>query len=395
MKTIQDVDIRGKRVLVRVDFNVPLNAAGEITEDSRIRGALPTLQYALDHNAGLIVASHLGRPKGQVVPAMSLRPVAVRLGELLQRPVHIAPDCVGAEVQRLADQLTPGEVLLLENLRFHPEESKNEAGFAKALADLCDVYVNDAFAVSHRANASVEAIAGLAPVAVAGLLLARELDFFRQAFTDPDRPLAAVVGGAKVSGKLAALQNMLNHVNRLLIGGAMANTFLQSQGHALGASLVEPDMLDVARNVLADAAAKGVELVLPVDLVVADRFDAAADTQIVSVDAIPENWMALDVGPATLEKFQGVLAEARTIVWNGPLGAFEMAPFAAGTLALAETLAQSPALTVVGGGDTDAAVHQAGKAEQMSYISTGGGAFLALLEGRTLPAVAALLSAQR
>ncbi|MBW2620307.1 MAG: phosphoglycerate kinase [Deltaproteobacteria bacterium] len=390
MKTIKDMDLSGKRVFFRVDFNVPLDEHQNITDDSRIRAVLPTLEYALDHNAKLIIASHMGRPKGKVVPVLSLSPVAKRLGRLLKKEVIIAKDCIGSEIKALVNKMKRGDVVLLENLRFHSEEQKNDDAFARALAELCDVYINDAFAVSHRVNASVVAITKFAPVSGAGFLLQRELDYFKKAMADPQRPVVAIVGGAKVSSKIGALENMLRYVDKLIIGGAMANTFLKSIGYDLGKSKVEIDLIEVAVSVLRKAAESGIKLYLPVDAVVASHFDARAEIKIVPMQEIPQNWMALDIGPATSLLYSQVLYDAKTIIWNGPMGAFEMDAFSRGTFAMAHSVANSYALSIVGGGDTDVAVHKSGETDRITYISTGGGAFLALLEGKTLPAVAAL-----
>jgi len=392
MKTIKDMDLSGKRVFFRVDFNVPLDEHQNITDDSRIRAVLPTLEYALDHNAKLIIASHMGRPKGKVVPVLSLSPVAKRLGRLLRKEVIIAKDCIGSEIKALVNKMKRGDVVLLENLRFHPEEQKNDDAFAKALAELCDVYINDAFAVSHRTNASVVAITKFAPVCGAGFLLQKELNYFEKAMADPQRPVVAIVGGAKVSSKIGALENMLSYVDKLIIGGAMANTFLKSIGHDLGKSKVEIDLIEVAASVLRKAAESGIKLYLPVDAVVASHFDARAEIKIVPMQEIPQNWMALDIGPATSLLYSQVLYDAKTIIWNGPMGAFEMDAFSRGTFAMAHSVANSYALSIVGGGDTDVAVYKSGETDRITYISTGGGAFLALLEGKTLPAVAALNS---
>ena len=394
MKTIKEIDISEKRVLFRVDFNVPLDAHQNITDDTRIRSVLPTLRYALDHRARLVVASHLGRPKGQTVPSMSLAPVAKRLGRLLEKDVHMAEDCIGPRVQAQIDAMDPGDVLLLENLRFHAEEEKDDDEFGKALARLCDVYINDAFAVSHRKNASVSAVTRYAECVGAGFLLQTELEYFRRAMADPRRPLVAIVGGAKVSSKLGALENMLRHVDKLLIGGAMANTFLKAAGLAIGKSKVEEELVPTARDIMAHAAERGIRLYLPVDAVVADRLDAEAQIKIVPAQEIPDDWMAMDIGPATSRLYDEVLYDAKTIIWNGPMGVFEADAFSRGTMALVRSVAGSYALTIVGGGDTDVAVHKAGESERISYISTGGGAFLALMEGKTLPAVAALEAAE-
>jgi phosphoglycerate kinase len=390
MKTITEIDFSGKRVLCRVDFNVPLDDHQQITDDSRIRGVLPTLDYVLSHGASLILASHLGRPKGKRVPEMSLLPAAIHLEHLLGRPVKMAPDCIGTEVSALAAAMAPGEVLVLENLRFHAAEQKNDDAFAAALAGLCDVYINDAFAVSHRADASVEAITRYAPVSAAGFLLEREMTYFKKAMAAPQRPLVAVIGGAKVSSKLAALDNMLDHVDKILIGGAMANTFLKAKGLDVGKSKVEEELIETAAAMMKRADEKGIHFYLPVDAVTAMAFDEKATVRIVPVQEIPAEWMMLDIGPATSILYSQALYDAKTIVWNGPMGVFEMAPFSRGTMAMASSIANAHALTIVGGGDTDAALHQAGETDRVSYVSTGGGAFLSLLEGNSLPAVSAL-----
>jgi phosphoglycerate kinase len=390
MKSIKDVALKGKRVLVRVDFNVPLTKEGKIDDDSRIRAALPTLQHAVAQGAKLIVASHLGRPKGAVVAALSLSPVAHRLGQLMERPVGMAPDCVGPEVEAMIGQMKPGEVILLENLRFQAAEEANDDAFGRALGKLCDLYVNDAFAVSHRANASVVAVTKHVSQKVAGLLLDKELSWFKKAMEKPQRPLVAVVGGAKISSKLDALENMLRHVDKIIIGGAMANTFLRSFGFDVGKSRIEEDRIETAGEVYRRAMEMGVKFYLPVDVVAAQRFEADAESRVYTVQEIPTDWMAMDVGPATATLYSEALSDAGTILWNGPMGVFEMDAFSQGTFAMSHALAASQAMTIVGGGDTGSAVHKAGDAEQMSYISTGGGAFLALMEGKTLPAVAAL-----
>lgn len=390
MKTIRDVEISEKRLLIRVDFNVPLDEYQNITDDARIRAVLPTLQYALDHNARLILASHLGRPKGKAVPEFSLKPVAKRLGRLLGTEVAMAEDCVGEGVRDQVQAMKPGDVLLLENLRYHAEEQENDDDFGKALADLCDIYVNDAFAVSHRVNASVVSVTNFAPVSVAGFLLQKELDYFAKAMKDPSRPLVAIVGGAKVSSKLKAMENMLGHVNKLIIGGAMANTFLKQNGLEVGESKVEEDLLEAAGNLMARARELGVQVYLPVDVVAASRFAADAEFIIVPAPEIPPDWMAMDIGPATSLLYSEVLYNAKTIIWNGPMGVFEMDAFSRGTLRMVEAVADSYALTIVGGGDTDVAIHKAGEVDRISYISTGGGAFLTLMEGKPLPAVQAL-----
>ncbi len=390
MKSIKDISLSGKRVLVRVDFNVPLDEFQNITDDSRIQGVLPTLKYALDHNAKLIVASHMGRPRGKVVPELSLAHVAKRLGRLLEKDVKMAEDCVGPGVESLVSVMKDGDVLLLENLRFHAEEEKNDDAFSKALAGLCDVYINDAFAVSHRVNASVVAVAKYTPVSGAGFLLQKELDYFKKALAEPLRPLVAVVGGSKVSSKLTALENMLHHVDKFIIGGAMANTFLKSMGLQVGKSLVEEDLVEVAGDIMKKSIESGIKFYIPIDVVVAPDVASTPAIKIVPVQEIPPDWMALDIGPATSLLFTEVLYDAKTIVWNGPLGVFEVDAFSRGTIAMVNSVANSYALSIVGGGDTDVAIHKAGEMDRISYISTGGGAFLTLLEGKMLPAVAVL-----
>lgn len=393
MKKIQDIDLSGQRVFIRVDFNVPFDQYQNITDDSRIRAVLATLNYALDHDAKLIIASHKARPEGKVVEKDSLAPVAKRLGRLLKKEIKMAPDCIGPEVSELISNMEIGDVVLLENLRYHIEEQKNDETFAKELAALCDVYINDAFAVSHRVNASVEAIVKYVKLSGAGFLLQKELDYFQKAMADPSRPLVAIVGGAKVSSKLGAIENMLHHIDKLIIGGAMANTFLTSMGFDLGKSKIESKLVEVAGSVIESAKEKGIKLYTPVDAVIAQEIDSKASTKIVPVQEIPADWMALDIGPATSLLFSEVLYDSKTIIWNGPMGMFEIDAFSRGTLAMVSAIANSYALSIIGGGDTDVAVNRANETERMSYISTGGGAFLALLEGKTLPAVAALESA--
>ena len=390
MKTLKDLELAGKRVLVRVDFNVPMNDQGEITDDLRIRTVLPTLRYLVEAGARVIICTHRGRPKGQRVEAFSLAPVAALTAALIGRPVPLAPDCIGPKVEAAVAALKDGDCLMLENLRFHPEEEKNDAAFSRQLGALADVYVNDAFAVSHRAHASVVGVTAHVREKAAGFLLQKEMEYFQRAIGTPQRPLIAIVGGAKVSGKLQALQNMLGRVDRMIIGGAMANTFLKSQGYDVGASKVEDDLLDTARDLLVQARAKGVKVYLPVDVIAADRFAPDAVIKQVTIQDIPKNWMALDIGPASVVLFNEALADARTIVWNGPMGAFEMDAYARGTMALAHTVASSHALSVTGGGDSNAAVKQSGEAENISYMSTGGGAFLMLMEGKELPGIKAL-----
>ena len=389
-KSIDQLDISGKRIFLRVDFNVPIDKSGSITDDTRIRAVLPTLNYALSKNGKIILASHLGRPKGKPEPEFSLAPVARRLGELLKNEVKLAPDCIGPEAEKMAAAMKPGDVLLLENLRFHKEEEKNDPGFAQALAKLADVYVNDAFAVSHRAHASVEGVTKFFQDKAAGFLMRDELHYLGKVMEAPARPLVAVIGGAKVSGKLEVLQNLAPRVDRLIIGGGMAFTFLKSMGMEVGKSLVEGDLLKTAKEILEGANKKGVKVYLPVDCVVADKMDPAAQTKVVPRDKIPAGWMGLDIGPETLARFGEALGDAKTILWNGPMGVFEMEPFSKGTMGMVRQIVNSGAMSVVGGGDTDTAVHKSGLADKISYISTAGGAFLELLEGKKLPGVEAL-----
>ncbi len=391
MKTIADVSIKDKRVLVRVDFNVPLNDKQEVSEDSRIRAVLPTLKHLVEGGAKLIIMSHLGRPKGKPAPQFSLSPVAARLEELLEKPVRMLDDCIGESVKQAVEQMSGGDVILLENLRFYPGEEKNDPDFAARLAENCDIYVNDAFAVSHRAHASVEGVVKAAPVSVAGFLLKKEIDYFNNAVKTPKRPLVAIIGGAKVSSKLGAVENLLNRVDKLIIGGAMANTFLKSRGVDVGQSKVEEDLIETAGSIIRKAKEKGVEFLLPVDAVVADRIDPGADIRRVSINDTPSDMMILDIGPETSAMYARALNEAGTIVWNGPMGVFEIPAFSSGTMNILKDMANSGALTIIGGGDTDAAVHGSDDARKITYISTGGGAFLELMEGKTLPGVAALI----
>ena len=394
MKTIKDIDIAGKTVFVRVDFNVPLDKDRNVADDGRILAVLPTLTYVIERDAKLVIASHLGRPKGNVVPEFSLSPVAKRLSHLMQKDVKMAPDCIGEDVRSLVGNMKPGDVVLLENLRFHPEEEKNDGPFGKELAANCDVYINDAFAVSHRVNASVVSITQYASVSAAGLLLEKELDYFKKAMADPVRPLVAIVGGAKISSKLAALENMLQHVDKILIGGAMANTFLKYNGCNVGKSMIEEELVDTAGRILRLAAERNIKCYLPVDAVVAEDFQEEAAHRSVPVQEIPQQWMVMDIGPASVLLYSEALQDAGTVIWNGPMGVFEMEPFRHGTNAIANTIAELPAASIVGGGETGSAVHQAGVSDQITYISTGGGAFLTLMEGRSLPAVAALKAAK-
>jgi phosphoglycerate kinase len=388
--SIADVPMRGKRVFIRVDFNVPLDQQGRVTDDTRIQASLPTIRHAMAGGAKVLLASHLGRPGGKVEPRYSLKPVAARLSELLGRQVRVADDCVGPTVEGEIERMREGEVLLLENLRFHAEEEKNDPVFARQLARLADVYVNDAFGTAHRAHASTEGMTKFLPNAVAGLLMQAELRHLGPLLVHPKRPALAILGGAKVSDKIGLIMNLLPKLDRVLIGGGMAYTFLVAQGVAVGNSLVETDKVKAARQILARATALGVSLQLPDDHVVVERFEASAPTQIVARDGIPAGWMGVDIGPRTVEAFAQAIGEAQTIIWNGPMGVFEMPPFAKGTFAVALAVADSSATSIVGGGDSVAAVNQAGVAERMTHISTGGGAFLELLEGRELPGVAAL-----
>jgi phosphoglycerate kinase len=382
--SIRDLDLNGKRVFMRVDFNVPLAEGGkEITSDKRIKASLPSIQYALDHGAALILASHLGRPKGKPNPEMSLKPVAERLAALLGRPVAMAPDCIGPAVEKMLPK--PGEVLLLENLRFHPEEEKNEPEFSRQLASLCDVYVNDAFGSAHRAHASTVGMIAFVKQAAAGLLMDKELEYLNKVTKNPARPCVAILGGAKVSDKIEVIQNLMKFVDRLLIGGAMAYTFLRARGESTGKSLVEEDKIELARELMAQA---GDKLLLPVDHVVAAELKAGAASQV--ADRVPDGMMGLDIGPHTIEAYEKVIASAKTIIWNGPMGVFEMPPFDRGTMALARAVADSGAVSVVGGGDSEKAIKSAGVADKISHISTGGGASLEFLAGLELPGVAAL-----
>jgi 3-phosphoglycerate kinase len=383
---IADKEIAGKRVLIRADLNVPLEN-GKVSDDTRIVAALPTIQYVLANSATPIVCSHLGRPKGKPDPKYSLKPVAEQLARLLGCRVQMAPDCIGPDAERMAATIPCGDVLLLENLRFHAEEEANDPEFAQALASLADVYVNDAFGSAHRAHASTVGVTAYLP-AVGGFLMEKELTFLGQALASPSRPFVALLGGAKVSDKIEVIHNLLAKVDWLLIGGGMANTFLKAQGKAVGESLVENDKLDVAQTLLCEG---GQKLILPVDVLVADRLVAEAETRTVSVDAVPAGWRILDIGPETVELFSRYLGSARTVVWNGPMGVFEMEPFSAGTFAIAHVLAcLDDATTIVGGGDSASAVERAGVAKRISHISTGGGASLEFLEGKELPGVACL-----
>lgn len=392
-KTIRDIDVAGKRVLVREDLNVPLDPnTGQITDDRRIEAAIPTLKYLVDAGAKVIVVSHLGRPKGGPDDKLRMDPVAVRLQELLGRPVKKLNDCIGPSVEEAVAAMQPGDVILLENVRFYSEEEKNDPEFARKLAALADIYVNDAFGTAHRAHASTEGVAHYLP-AVAGFLMEKEIDYLSRALSDPDRPFVAVLGGAKVSDKIKVIENLLTKVNTLLIGGGMAYTFLKAKGLEIGKSILDADSLNLAKETMRKAQELGVAFELPVDVVVADRFAEDANTQTVPVEAIPADWMGMDIGPKTAEKWAGILKQAKTVVWNGPVGVFEMDKFAVGTKAIAEAIASSSAVSIVGGGDSAAALEKLGYADKMTHISTGGGASLEFLEGRELPGVVALLDA--
>ena len=390
MKYIDELDIKGKRVLCRFDFNVPLDSNLKITDDTRIRAGLPTLNYALDENAKVIITSHLGRPQGQVHPECSLTPVAKRLSRLLNKEVILTDDCIGPEVKQSIDGMKPGDVILLENLRFHPEEEKNDDHFAKELASFADVYVDDAFGNAHRNHASNVGITKYAKVCGAGFLIKKELNYLKRALDKPARPFVAIIGGSKVSGKLEALVNLIEKVDKMIIGGGMAFTFLKALGYEVGQSIVEDDLIDKALQVIETAKKLGVKFYLPVDFVIAEKKSAEAESKIVPVQEINGHWMGLDIGPATITLFTEALSNAKTIVWNGPMGVFEIDAFGRGTAALVHSVANSYAMTIVGGGDTDVAVHKTGESDKITFISTGGGASLELLEGKILPAIQAL-----
>jgi len=388
-KTIEDIQVGGKRVLVRVDFNVPLDENKNITDDTRIRAALPTIQYLVNNKAKVILMSHLGRPKGTVDPKYSLAPVAKRLGELLGQEVIMAQDVIGESAKQAVANMQDGQVVLLENVRFHKEETKNDPEFARALAQLGDVFVNDAFGTAHRAHASTEGVAHYLP-AVAGYLIQKELEVMGKALENPERPFVAILGGAKVSDKIGVIENLIEKVDVLLIGGGMAYTFLKAMGYEIGNSLLEEDKIDLAKELMEKAKAKGVKMLLPVDNVVADDFKADAAHKVVSSKDITPGWQGLDIGPETREMFGEEIRKAKTVVWNGPMGVFEMPAFAEGTKAIAKYVSECSGTTIIGGGDSAAAVEQLGFADKMTHISTGGGASLEFLEGKVLPGVAAL-----
>jgi len=388
-QTIRDLDVGGKRVLVRADFNVPIADNGRIMDDLRIEATIPTIEYLREHKAMVILCSHRGRPKGMVNAKYSLAPIAARLSEMLGSPVPLATDCVGPDAEQAVGAMEPADVLLLENVRFHAEEEKNDAAFAKQLAALADIYVNDAFGAAHRAHASTEGVAHLLP-AVAGLLMEREIEHLGRVVANPERPLAAIIGGAKISDKMVVLRNLLSKADVLVIGGGMANTFLEAQGRFVGDSLVEDDQLETARAVIDEAKERTVALLLPVDVVIADQFAADAHSKTVAVDAVPEGWRIMDAGPESVDAYAEALQPCKIIVWNGPLGVMEFPAFARGSEALAQVLAGLDATTIVGGGETAAMIEEAGLASRFDHVSTGGGAFLEFLEGRELPGLAAL-----
>jgi phosphoglycerate kinase len=389
-KTIEKVDLKGKRVFIRADFNVPIDENGNITDDTRIRSTLPTINYALDADAKVILASHLGRPKGKPSPKYSLAPVATRLGRLLSKEVHFAKDCVGPDVEHLVQGMRPGDVLLLENLRFHAEEEKNDEGFSKALAAFTDVYVNDAFGTAHRAHASTYGITKHVKVSVAGFLMKKEIEYLQKTVANPVRPFVAILGGAKVSGKIGVIENLKNKADKIIVGGAMAFTFSKARGQEVGNSLVEPEMFEVAQRTRKSLRESNVKFYLPVDFVVAENMNDGAATKIVTSQEIPAGWTGLDIGPATVRLFSEAIQDAKTIIWNGPMGMFEKDAYSRGTFAIARAVADAYATTIVGGGDTDVAVHKAGVSDSITFISTGGGASLELLEGKELPGLAAL-----
>ena len=389
-QTIDDVVLRDKRVIIRADFNVPLDDSHQITDDTRIRSTLPTINRAVDDGAKVILCSHLGRPNGMFDPRYSLAPVAKRLGRLMGKDILFAPDCIGPAVEGLVAKMTPGDVLLLENLRFHQGEEENDDRFSKALAALGDVYINDAFGAAHRAHASTVGITKFIPASAAGFLLKKEIEYLEGAVENPVRPFVAILGGAKVSGKIGVIENLGKRVDKVIIGGGMAFTFLKAKGLEIGNSLVENDMLDFAKGIEDHALSRGVKFYLPVDCVVAASHEPGAESKIVPVQEIPKGWYALDIGPASVKLFNLAVQNAKTILWNGPMGVFEIDAYARGTLAMAHAIADAYALTIVGGGETALAVHRAGESENMSFISTGGGAALELLEGKQLPGLTAL-----
>lgn len=392
--TIEDLPIKGKRVFIRADFNVPLDANLMITDDRRIRSTLPTVNYAIDEGAKVILASHLGRPKGKVDPKLSLAPVARRLQRLLNKEVMFAPDCIGPQVEHMVSKMKEGDVLLLENLRFHIEEEKNDEKFAKSLASLADFYVNDAFGTCHRSHASIVGIPKFIPAA-AGFLLKKEVEYLKGVVESPIRPFVVILGGAKVGGKIGVLENLADKADKIIIGGGMAFTFIKALGYEIGDSLVEPDMIEFAQKIMEKIRQNKVKFYLPVDVVIAQSIEPGAETKIVPIQEIPVGWRGLDIGPASVKLFTEALQSAKTILWNGPMGVFEIDAFSRGTFAIAHAIADSYAFTIVGGGDTDYAVHKAGVSDSISFISTGGGAALQLLEGKELPGLAVLPAKKR
>ena len=391
-KTIQKVDLKGKRVFIRADFNVPLDENGNITDDGRIRSTLPTINYAIDEGAKVILASHLGRPKGKPALKYSLAPVAKRLNRLLNKEVKFLNDCIGPDVEHAVQGMRPGDVVLLENLRFHPEEEKNDEAFSKALASIADVYVNDAFGTAHRAHASTFGITKHVKYAVAGFLMKKEIDYLQKTVANPVRPFVAILGGAKVSGKIGVIENLQKKVDKIIVGGAMAFTFIKARGQEVGNSLIEAEMLEMAQQIRKGLRETGTKFYLPVDFVVAENMNDGAEAKIVTSQEIPKGWVGLDIGPATTRLFAEALQDAKTVIWNGPMGMFEKDAYSRGTFAIARAVADSYALTIVGGGDTDVAVHKAGVSDSISFISTGGGASLELLEGKDLPGLSALMN---
>ncbi len=387
--SVEDLELKGKRTLIRVDFNVPMDGK-EITDDTRIKAALPTIKHVIERDGKAILMSHLGRPKGEVTPELSLEPIAERLGKLLGKSVVMAPDCVGDEVKAVVGKMEDGDVVLLENLRFHAEEEANDPDFARKLADLADVYVNDAFGAAHRAHASTAGVTEHVSQSAAGLLMQKEIEYIGKAINNPRRPFVAILGGAKVSDKIGVIENLMKKADAIIIGGAMAYTFLKAQGRKIGNSLVENDKLELAKDLLKKSLDSDVPLYLPIDHVVGDKFAADANMKIVKRGCIPDGWEGLDIGPATVEKYKSVLKDAGTVIWNGPVGVFEFDAFAKGSFAIAKLLAESDAITIVGGGDCVAAVQKSGYADKITHISTGGGASLELLEGKELPGIAAL-----
>ena len=387
---IKDLDVKGKRVFVRVDYNVPLDDQGNITDDARIRATLPTINYLLDEGAKIILASHLDRPGGKVLPEFSLKPVVRRLHRLLNKEVKLAKDCIGPEVRKQVDAMQPEDVLLLENLRFHKGEQENDPEFAKELASLCDVMVQDAFGNCHRAHASMVGMNGMISQSAAGFLLKREIDYFEKAVNDPSRPVVAIIGGAKVADKIKIIENLVKKVDKIIIGGAMAYPFLAVNGYRVGMAKVDENVVTKVLMINKLARERGVKLYLPVDFVIAEKFDGRAETKLVTFQEVPDGWFALDVGPASTKLFSEAMENAKTIIWNGPMGAFEIDAFSRGTYAMVESVVSAYALTIVGGGDTDLAFHRMGESYKVSFISTGGGAFLELLEGKELPGIAAL-----